>query len=117
MPEVRVDATSPGVLDLYSRGDAGPDNIDDYVGRWHDAYKDRLDYPPLYEYLGLIREEYEDWLYDPFSLPYILRSKQPGGKLVGIMAERDRLLSAANRREDGTIIFSLGNWLKARSRH
>jgi len=117
MSEVRVDATSPSFFDLFSRGDASPDDIEEYVGKWHDEYKGRLEYPPLHEYLGLTRDEYEVWLYDPFSLPCILQARQPGGNLVDIMAERYRQLRAANRREDGTILFSLGNWLKARTGH
>src|SRR5271166_3225123 len=117
MSEVRVNATSPSFLDLYGRGDASPDDIEEYVGRWHEEYKGRVEYPPLHEFLGLTRAEHEIWLYDPFSLPCILQARQPGGNLADIMAERYAQLRTANRREDGTIIFSLGNWLKRQQRH
>jgi hypothetical protein len=56
-------------------------------------------------------------LYDPFSLPCLLQARQPGENLVDIMARRYAKLRAANRREDGTTIVSLGNWLKRRQRH
>ena len=117
MSEVRVQATAVGFFDLYSRGDASPDDIDDYVGRWHEEHKDRLDHPPLHEYLGLTGDEYEVLMYDPFSLPCILQARQPGENLVDIMAERYAQLRIGNRQEDGTILFSLGNWLKRLPRH
>jgi len=117
MSEVRVEARAPSFFDLHSRGEVVPDDIHDFIGRWHEDQEPWARDMPLREYLGLTRDEYEVWLYDPFSLPSILRARQPGGNLVDIMAERYRQLRAANRREDGTIIFSLGNWLKARARH
>jgi hypothetical protein len=117
MSEVRVQATAPSFFELYSSGDASQDDLDDYVGRWHDEYKDRSEYPPLHEYLGLTRDEYEVLLYDPFSLPCILQARKPGENLMDIMAERYQQLRASNRREDGTIIFSLGNWLERQPRH
>ena len=117
MSEIRADARTPSFFDLYSRGEASPDDIDDHVGRWHDTYNKLPQYPPLHEFLGLSREEYEVWLYDPFALPYILQARRSGGDLVEIMAARYEELRAANRAADGTILFSLGNWLKAHSRH
>ena len=50
-------------------------------------------------------------MYDPFALPQIRQSRQ-GADLVELMRERYARLCAANRREDGTIIFSLRNWLQ-----
>lgn len=111
-----VQASAPSFFELYSRGDVSPDDLEDYVGRWHDEYKDRSEYPPLHEYLGVTRAEYEVLLYDPFSLPCILQARLPGENLVDIMAERYAQLRAANRREDGTTIFLLGNWLKRQQR-
>src|SRR5271166_3437168 len=94
MSEARTDARTPSFFDLYSRGEASPDDIDDYVARWHDTYKDLPNYPPLHEFLGLSREAYEVWLYDPFALPCILQARRPGGDLVGIMTERYEALRA-----------------------
>lgn len=117
MSEVPTDAKALSFFDLYSRGDVSADTIEDYIDRWHDRYREQANYPPLHEYLGLTREEYEVWLYDPLSLPSILRARQLGGNLVDIMTQRLEQLRAANRREDGAIIFSLGNWLKAQAGH
>jgi hypothetical protein len=117
MSEVRVEAEAPSFFDLYSRGAATAECVHDHIDRWHDCYKDQADYPPLHEYLGMTRDEYEVWLYDPFSLPCIRQSRLPGENLVDIMAKRYFQLCAANRREDGTIIFSLGNWLNRQKRH
>jgi hypothetical protein len=117
MSEVPMDAKELSFIDLYSRGDVSADTIEDYIDRWHDRYREQEKYPPLHEYLGLTREEYEVWLYDPLSLPSILRARQPGGNLADIMTQRLEQLRAANRQEDGATIFSLGNWLKGQASH
>ena len=117
MSELRAEAEAPSFFELYSQGAASPDNIEDYIDRWHNSYKEHEKYPPLHEYLGLSREEYEVWLYDPFSLPCILLARQSDRSLVDIIAERFAQLRAANRWEDGAIIFSLDHWLKAKGRH
>jgi hypothetical protein len=117
MSEPRADAGTLSFFDLYSRGEASPDDIEDHIGRWHDAYKGVSRHPPLHEFLGLTRMEYEAWLYDPFALPYILQARRSGRKLVEVMAERYEALRASNREADGTILFSLGNWLKTQSAH
>ncbi len=117
MSEVRVEARAPGFFDLYSRGEAVADEIHDFIGRWHDDQAPWARDMPLHDYLGLTRDEYEVWLYDPFALPCILQARQPGGDLVDIMAARYAHLRADDRREDGTIIVSLGNWLKRQQRH
>jgi len=117
MSEVRVETRAPRFFDLYSRGEVAPDDIHDFIGRWHEDQEPWACEMPLHEYLGLTHDEYEVWLYDPFSLPCILQARQPGGDLADIMAARFAQLRAADRREDGTIIFSLGNWLKRHPRH
>jgi hypothetical protein len=117
MSEPRTETALPSFFDLYMRGDAAADDIDDYVGRWHDKFEGRSEYPPLHEYLGLSHDEYEVLMCDPFALPVILLARRPGGSLQDLMADRFNELRAANRREDRSIIFSLGHWLKRRPRH
>jgi hypothetical protein len=117
MSEAPAKAAAPRFFELYSRGEATSDSIEHYIDRWHDRYKGKEKYPPLHKYLGMTREEYEVWLYDPFSLPCILLARQSGKSLADIMAERLEQLRATDRWEDGAIILSLGNWLKARPRH
>jgi hypothetical protein len=117
MSELRVEARAPSFFDLYSRGEVAPDDIHDFIGRWHDDQERWARDMPLHEYLGLAHVEYEVWLYDPFSLPCILQARRPGGNLVDVMAARYAQLRAADRREDGTIIHSLGNWLQQQKPH
>lgn len=117
MSDVRTELELPAFFDLYGRGEIPADAIDDYVDQWHNSYKELETYPPLHEYLGLTRDEYEVSLYDPFSLPCILQARQPGENLVDIMATRFEQLRVANRAEDRSIIFSLRNWLRAKAGH
>jgi hypothetical protein len=117
MSEVCIQARASSFFDLYSRGEVAPDDIHDFIGRWHESQEPWAHDMAPHEYLALTHDEYEVWLYDPFSLPCILQARQPGGNLAGIMAERYAQLRAADHREDGTIIFSLGNWLQRHPRH
>lgn len=112
MSEVRVETASPSFFDLYSRGEASDDELDDYVGRWHAAFAGQSVYPSLHAYLGLTRGEYELLMCDPLALPNILRARRTGLSLAEVMAERYETVLASNRREDDTIRFSLGNWLR-----
>ena len=117
MSDVRAETGTPTFIDRYSRGEASPGDIDACIGQWHDTNKRRAEYPPLHEFLGLSHVEYEVRRYDPFALPCILRARRSGRDLVEVMAERYEELRTANRAADATTLFSLGNWLKARSRH
>ena len=117
MSDVRTKVESPNFFDLYGREEVSADVIDDHIDRWHNSFKEQDTYPPLHEYLGLTRDECEVWLYDPFSLPCILRARQTGESLVDIMAIRFEQLEADNRAEDRAIIFSFRNWLKRQTGH
>ena len=114
MSEVRTEA--PSFFERYSRGECSADDTDDFVDRWHDAYKGRTEYPPLHEYLGLTGQEYEILLGDPYSLPRILEARQSSRSLIDIMAEHFVQLRAANRPEDASIIYSLDHWLRTKGR-
>jgi len=117
MSELRMATRAPSFFDLYSRGEVAPDDIEDFVGRWHKDLEPWARGMPLHEYLGLSHVEYEVLLCDPFALPSILQARQTGGTLADIMTQRYTELRAADRRADQATIFSLGNWLKAQSRH
>lgn len=117
MSELRMATRAPSFFDLYSRGEAAPDDIEDFVGIWHEDLESWARGMPLHEYLGLSHEEYEVLLCDPFALPAILQTRHTGGNLADSMAQRYEELRAADRRADRATIFSLGNWLKAQSRH
>lgn len=112
MSETRADASTPTFFDLYSQGKALPEDINDFIDRWHDEVRTRD--VPLHDYLGLSRDEYEVWLYDPLCLPQILEARTSGRRLVEIMAERFETMRRINNPAHKTILFSLGNWLNAR---
>jgi hypothetical protein len=59
-------------FDLYSRGQVLPDEIDDFIDRWHERADPQANSLPLHEYLGMTLEEYEVWVHDPDALPQIL---------------------------------------------
>ena len=109
MSETRAGARAPSFFDHYSRGEAASEDIHDFIDRWHDDQEPWARDMPLHEYLGLTHVEYEVWLCDPFALPSILQARRPDGNLVHILAARHAQPCAADRREDGTIIYSLGN--------
>jgi hypothetical protein len=45
-------------------GDAMPEDIDEFVGKWHEGDSE----VPIYEYLGMTRDEYLSWVSDPNAL-------------------------------------------------
>lgn len=50
--------------------EAAPDEIDDFVDRWHDRPSAR----PLYAALGMTQAEYALWVRDPATLPAIIQA-------------------------------------------
>ena len=114
MSEARVEAGSPSFFERYARGEATAEQIDDFVGYWHEGRDCRAGTLPLHECLGLSQDEYEVWVYDPDALPHILTSRREQRPLETVMAERlDQLLLAA-RETDKTIIRGLRIWLSHR---
>jgi len=115
MSSVRADARAPAFYDLYSQGEVSADEVDDFIGRWHEDKEPWAKDLALHEYLGLSHEEYEVWLCDPGALPLILAARRSNTSLVDVMAEHFEEMRRANRPEGVTTLFPLGNWLKARS--
>ena len=60
-------------IDMCLSGDALPDEIDDFVDRWHEGDSDLS----IHEFLGMTREEYLSWVKDPNALPRILDARHP----------------------------------------
>jgi hypothetical protein len=111
MSDIRIEARPASVFDLYSRGDASPDDIDDFVGRWHDGRELWARDMSLEDYLGLRHDEYQVWVYDPEALPSILEARRSKRPLRTVMAERLDELVAAARSRDATIVKGLRTWL------
>ncbi len=111
MADIRTEARPASFFDLYSRGDASPDDIEDFLGRWHDDLDIWARGMSLEDYLGLSRDEYQVWVYDPDALPSILEARRAKRPLRAVMAERlDELVAAAHPR-DATIVKGLRVWL------
>ncbi len=116
MSELRRDIRPPSFFDLYSRGQVSPDDVDDFVGRWHDDQEPWSRDLALHEYLGVTHEEYQVWLCDPFVLPDILQARRSHEKLVDVVTARYEAMRAANQPDKVSILFSLRNWLKQHPR-
>lgn len=60
-------------MDQVLAGTAQLDNIDDFVSAWHDS---KTDTQPLSDFLGMTREEYQNWVADPDTLPHIVEIRR-----------------------------------------
>ena len=58
--------------DLYLRGRASAEDINDSIDAWHNASGKQS----IYAYLGMTADEYSLWLRDPGVLPLIARAHQ-----------------------------------------
>jgi hypothetical protein len=58
-------------VDDWKNGIAQPDQIEDYIDRWHNSNS----VSPLATYLGLSQEQYNRWLKAPDELPKILQNE------------------------------------------
>lgn len=72
-------------LDLCLGGECSPDEIDDYVDRWHTG-ESAL---PLDEFLGFRPEEYALWVEMPTALEWILQSRRTGRPIASVLADID----------------------------
>lgn len=60
-------------ISLCVAGLASPDDIDDYVERWHAGQAGKGQ--ALSEYLGMSQQEYSDWVLDSDALAQIISSR------------------------------------------
>ena len=59
MCSAKVEPGPSTFFDLYSQGMALPDEIDDFIDRWHEGRASQVSGLPLHEYLRLTRDECE----------------------------------------------------------
>ena len=98
-------------IDLCLRGEADLSEIDDYVEKWH-LSKDDI---PIYEFLGMTREEYALWVEKPQTLRSILFAHKHGISLkqaISQEAESSMAARAANAHEAKEVL----KWLKKTGR-
>ncbi len=67
-----MSSKQPNFIDLYLRGRASAEDINDSIDAWHNGSGRQS----IYAYLGMTEEEYTLWLRDPGVLPQIARAHQ-----------------------------------------
>jgi hypothetical protein len=102
---------SPTFFDLYSQGQALPDEIDDFIDIWHEGADQRAKSLPLHEYLGLTMDEYGLWVQDPDTLPQILVARRESRPLAEVMNDYVNELPLADRAADDATVKALRAWL------
>jgi hypothetical protein len=106
-----VEPGPPTFFDLYSQGLALPDEIDDFIDRWHEGAASHARSLPLHEFLGLTHDEYEIWVLDPDVLPHVLVARREARPLLEIMSRCLDELPKAARATDTATIKSFRSWL------
>ena len=114
MSSARTEPTGPTFFDLYSRGDALPDDIDDFVEKWHEGADVRAREVPLHTYLGLNLNEYELWLKDPEVLPLVLIARREKRPVREVMSDHIDELPMAARSSDVGMVKALRAWVAGR---
>lgn len=84
-------------FDLYARGDALADDIDDHVDRWHEEMAEQADHPSLGSYLGMTDDEYRVWAKDGTALPRILIARRTGMRIDDYLLQDHQDLRLAAR--------------------
>ena len=107
-------AGSPTFFDLYGRGQALPDDIDDFIDRWHEGADPQAKSLPLHEYLGLTMDEYELWVHDPDVLPQVLIARRDSRPLSEVMNDYLDEMPMAARADDAATVRALKAWLAKR---
>ena len=95
---------------LYSEGLVRADQIDDYVGAWHDSGDEET--RPLSEYLGMTSEQYGVWVITPRALSAILAARRANRPLREFVAPFLEKLHATGDPRDASVLFAMGHWLK-----
>jgi hypothetical protein len=106
----------PTFFDLCSGGQALPDDIDDFIDRWHERANPQARSLPLHEYLGLTLDEYELWVRDPDVLPQILVARRESRPLSEVMKDCLDELPMAARADDAATVRALRAWLAKRQK-
>lgn len=97
-------------IDQCLSGDAIIDEIEDFIGAWHDGSSELS----LHEYLGMLRDEYELFLNSPESLPLIVASRKTGDPVARYVNDNVMTKLAARSAEPNKI-RRLQAWLDNRA--
>jgi hypothetical protein len=94
-------------IELCLEGKADLTEIDEYIEMWHSSETDF----PIYEYLGMNRDEYALWVERSESLRFILFSRQYDLTLQEAIDQMTELPLAA-RASDAKELDKVIKWLK-----
>jgi hypothetical protein len=101
-------------FDLYCRSEVTAEQIDDFVGRWHNAPDSER--RSLSDYLGMTEEEYGVWVMDTETLPLIRTARMTGRPLKDAIEDYVAALMRAVRPVDQSAVLALVNWLDRQRR-
>jgi len=102
----------PTFMDLYLNGTVSPEDIDDYVDKWHTS----AGTGEIYEFLGMSEQEYSLWLRDPDALPHIARARREGKPLAAVIDSALKKTAVAAHPSDGEKRERLKRWLKQQAK-
>jgi hypothetical protein len=105
-------SSQPTFIDLCLRGKVLPDEIDNFIDRWHETPEGR----ELHDYLGMTEEEYALWLRVPDALAYIIKARQQTKPLAEAVSHGYQDLRLAARPDDQSKISRLQKWLQSRGK-
>ena len=95
-------------IELCLEGMADLTEIDEYIEKWHTSETD----VPIYEYLGMNREEYALWVEKPESIRFILFSRRYGFTIEEAIDQMNELPLLAARASDTKELDAVIKWLK-----
>lgn len=98
-------------VDLCLKGEAFADEIDDFVDLWHESDTER----PLFEFLGLTRDEYALWVERPDSLKFVLYARKHDRPLAGVHSSSEAYTLAARSISPEDVEELIG-WLRQTGR-
>ncbi|KHE92678.1 MAG: hypothetical protein SCABRO_01568 [Candidatus Scalindua brodae] len=98
-------------IELCLEGLADLTEIDEFIEEWHSSKEDI----PIYEYLGMKRNEYAIWVERPEALRFILFSRQYGVSIKDTIDQMTELPLAA-RAADTKELDAVIKWLKRTGR-
>ncbi|HKS90125.1 MAG TPA: hypothetical protein VJR70_11845 [Stellaceae bacterium] len=97
-------------IELCVSGKAAPQDIDDFIDRWHENPEET----ELQEFLGITPEEYGLWLGIPDTLPYIVKARREARPLTEVVAAAFREIRRATGASDQATAARLQKWLKTK---
>jgi hypothetical protein len=98
----------PTFIELYVNGKVLPEEIDEYVDKWHASPGNQQ----IYDFLGMSKDEYSLWLRDPDVLPHIVRSRRENKALTEVLASSLNEMPIAARSSDVVKVRRLKRWLE-----